>query len=306
MSSNNPVGIVKRSNSYFADPAFIVRRAGWNPRFDFGDLSELEQSILSNGFRPEKPLLVRRNEDKKLEIVDGDRRFTAVERLIKAGWSELFADGIPVVIEDKEEANDVTSLILAITANQGKPLLPLEEAGAFKRLMDSGMKVGDLAKAVGKSLANVKWTLGLLEADDSVKTAVKEGKLSGSLAKDIAMKAKGNKGKQKELVEKATSGKKGAKKAAKIEVQEIKRRPTKKSSQQEIATPKLKMINIEKVQELEVKVIAQMAEVVKALGLQEDTIRPFVQGSDETTAAYYFGVLLGLRYATGYDIPVIL
>lgn len=298
MSSNAP-GIVKRSNSYFIDPTFVVRKEGFNPRFDFGKITELAASIKSNGVL--NPIRVKRAGD-KFELVDGDRRMTAIELLLKEGHE--FPEGIPAIILDKA-LSDVESLIQMFEANTGKAFLPLEEAEAYKRMRDAGMTIKVICERVGRAHVHVTNTLALLTADEEVKAAVKDGSIGGTLAKQIAVKAKGNKEKQKELVAKAKTGKAG-KKAVKEEAEKIQRRPTKKTSQQQIAEPKTKVINVEKLRELEGKVIGQMAEMVKALGLQEDTIKPFVQGSDETTAAYYFGVLLGIRSALGYDVPVIL
>lgn len=296
----NPVGIIKRGDLPFADPAVIVRRKDWNPRFDFGDMKELEQSIEVNGFRKEKPLLVRRNDEGGIEIVDGDRRFTAVQALIKRGIA--FPDGVPVIFEDRA-ATDEQALIHALTANNGKNLLPLEEAAAYKRLLDGGMKVKEIAKHVGRSEGHVKWTRELLEADDSVKDAVKDKKISGVMGKSIAQKAKGDKDKQKELVEKATKGGKAGKKLVKEEVAKIKRRPTNKSTQ-EVIVPKL--LTESQLRTRESVLIKHVTDGLAALGVTEAQARKHFSEYDIGAAAFHFGVLIGLRAALGMDPKITL
>lgn len=296
----NAPGIMKRGELPFADPAMIVRRKDWNPRFDFGDMKELETSIESNGFRKEKPLLVRRNEEGKIEIVDGDRRFTAVQTLMKRGVE--FPSGIPVVFEEKA-VTDVEALVHALTANNGKPLLPLEEAAAYKRLQDAGMKPKQIAKATGRSEANIKWTMCLLTADDSVKDAMKDGKINSSLGKDIAQKAKGDASKQKELVEKAVKGGKAGKKLVKEEVAGIKRRPTSKKTQETIVP---KLLTESQLRTRESVLIKHVTDGFAALGITEDQARKYLSEYDIGAAAFHFGVLIGIRSALGMDPKITL
>ena len=296
----NAPGIMKRGELPFADPKQIVRRKDWNPRFDFGDMKELEQSIASNGFLKSKPLLVRRNEEGKIEIVDGDRRFTAIENLMKRGVE--FAEGIPVVFEDRT-VTDVQALVHTLTANNGKALLPLEEAAAYKRLQDAGLKPKDIAKATGRSEANIKWTLCLLDADESVKDAMKDGKINSSLGKDIAQKAGKDKAKQKELVEKAVKGGKAGKKLVKEEVAGIKRRPTSKKTQ-EALVPKL--LTESQLRTRESLMIKHVTDGFAALGIEESQARKYFSEYDIGAAAFHFGVLIGLRSALGMDPKITL
>ena len=78
--SSNPAGVLKRSNAYFIDPTRVVRRDGWNPRFDFGEIEEMAKSILANGLL--NAIRVKRisgNPAADFELIDGDRRMTAIE-----------------------------------------------------------------------------------------------------------------------------------------------------------------------------------------------------------------------------------
>lgn len=301
MATNAP-GIVKKSSSYFADPDALVRRKDWNPRFDFGDMKELETSIETNGFRNEKPILVRRNAEMQLEIVDGDRRVTAVHNLMKRGVD--FSDGIPIVFEAKD-TDDLHALIHMFTANNGKQFLPLEEAAAYKRMIDAGMKVKNIEQHVGRKEAHIRLTLGLLTAGEELQEAVKTGAIKATLGKRIAQKTKGNKEKQKELVEKATKGGKASKKLAKEETEAIKRRPTSKASQKQLLP---NLLNESQLHTRELLLANRVESEFKAMGLKLDDneARHYFAATDDRAAAFHFGVLLGLRAALGMDSKITL
>jgi len=294
-------GLIKRSEYLCVDPAIIVVAPDFNPRFDQGDLAEIENSIKVRGFFKNKPLVVQRTDDGKLMLRGrGGRRFTAVQNLLKKG--HVFEDGIPVVVEGKD-VTDAEALILDLIDNNQKPLLPLEEAAAYKRLLDGGIKVKEIAKLVHRSEANVKWTLCLLDADESVKDAMKDGTINSSLGKDIAQKAGKDKAKQKELVEKATKGGKAGKKLVKEEVASIKRRPTTKKKQEALVA---KVLTESQLRTRESVLIKHVTEGLSAIGITEDQARKHFSEYDIGAAAFHFGVLIGLRAALGLDPKITL
>lgn len=294
-------GLIKRSEFLCVDPTIIVVAPDFNPRFDQGDLAEIENSIKTRGFFKNKPLVVQRMDDGKLMLRGrGGRRFTAVQNLLKKG--HVFEDGIPVVIEGKD-VTDTEALILDLIDNNQKPLLPLEEAAAYKRLLDGGTKLKDIAKLVHRSEGHVKWTMGLLDADESVQDAVKDKKISAVMGKSIAQKAKGDKAKQKELVEKATKGGKAGKKLVKEEVTAIKRRPTNKKTQ-EVIVPKL--LTESQLRTRESVLIKHVTDGFAALGITEVQARKYFSEYDIGATAFHFGVLIGLRSALGMDPKITL
>src|SRR5204863_6265350 len=95
------------------------------PRSGMDDarLEELARSIKSNGVI--QPLVVRRNGD-RFEIIAGERRWRAAQ---KAGLHK-----VPCVVKDVA-AEDVLELSL-IENIQREELNPIEEANAFKRLLE--------------------------------------------------------------------------------------------------------------------------------------------------------------------------
>lgn len=194
--------IVGKKSMLLLSPRNIVVNEGFNPRIDKGDIAELAKSIKVNGVQ--QPIKVRKV-GKHFELVDGERRLLAV---LKLGLSEIPA----LVDEGKRTKEDL--LNLALIMNDGKPLAPVEEADAFRRLVKGGWTPRAISTATGKSLRLVKDRLTLISAHPDVAAAVKAGKLSVGLGLAIAKKAKGKGRKQKGLVKKAGKSKAATKKVA--------------------------------------------------------------------------------------------
>ena len=202
--SKEAPGVVKRTSAYMIDPRTITRRAGWNPRFDFGEIDQLATSIKANGML--NPIRVKRlnkptDAGHVFELIDGDRRLTACEALLKKDPA-VFPDGVPAIIVDKGQ-DDVTSLIQMFEANSGKAFLPMEEAVAYQRMRDAGMTLKQICAAVGRKQVHVTETMNLLKADAALQEAAEKGEVSKTDAKKIATVAKGNKAKQRELTQQA-------------------------------------------------------------------------------------------------------
>lgn len=129
-------------------------------------LEELAQSIRSNGII--QPLIVRRNGD-RFEIVAGERRWRAAQ---KAGLHK-----IPCVVRDVSHEN---VLELSLIENiQREELNPIEEANAFKRLLEMrDLTQEEVARRVGKERSSITNTLRLLKLPAEVQKLVEEEKLS--------------------------------------------------------------------------------------------------------------------------------
>ena len=194
--------VVGKRSMLMLNPKNIVIREGFNPRIDKGDIVELAKSIKVNGVQ--QPIKVKKV-GKHYELVDGERRLRAV---LKLGL-----DAIPA-LPDEGKKTDEDLLNLALIMNDTKPLAPVEEADAFRRLIKGGWTPRAISVATGKSLRLVKDRLTLISAHPDVAKAVKAGKLSVGLGLAIAKKAKGQGRKQKGLVKKAAKGKKATKKVA--------------------------------------------------------------------------------------------
>lgn len=138
------------------------------PRSRFTDsaLDELAQSILANGIV--QPIVVRRRGN-RYEIVAGERRWRAAQR---AGLRR-----IPAAVK---EVSDDKLLELALIENiQREELNPMEEAAAYRKLIDNmGLTQEALAASVGKDRTLIATTLRLLKLPTDIQRLIEEGKLS--------------------------------------------------------------------------------------------------------------------------------
>lgn len=159
---------------FHTDPAFNVRIACDDLT---AHIHELADGIKNNGFRRDKPLLVRMVEDRAI-VVDGHCRLAAVQLAINEG-AEI--KGIPCIIEPKG-TNDADRTLALLTANAGRALQPLEEAAAVMRLISFGWSEADIARKRGKSKQWVCNLLTLNSAPEPIRQAVINGEVSATQA----------------------------------------------------------------------------------------------------------------------------
>lgn len=138
------------------------------PRKDFDEekLVALGASIKADGVL--QPILVRRAGE-KYQIIAGERRWRAA---LKAGLLS-----IPATIRD---ADDEDMLKIALIENlQREDLNPIEEANAYKTLIDShDLTQETLARYVRKNRTTITNTLRLLGLPDEVQAHVSRGTIS--------------------------------------------------------------------------------------------------------------------------------
>lgn len=144
-------------------------------RFAEGDLEDLAQSIRANGVV--QPIVVR-PKGSRYEIVAGERRWRASQK------AELRR--IPAVVK---EVSDDKLLELALVENiQRQELNPIEEANAYRKLIDSvGLTQELVAERVGKSRTIVTTAMRLLKLPDEIQRNLEEGKLSAGHGRALLM-----------------------------------------------------------------------------------------------------------------------
>ena len=127
----------------------------------------LSESIKSQGLM--QPILVRKIEGDKYEIIAGERRWRAA-RLAKLTQ-------VPVVIKDVKD--DSSALAMALVENlQREDLNPIEEAKGLERLIkEFGLTHSQVAESVGKSRTSVTNLIRLLNSDQQVQKLLLTGKL---------------------------------------------------------------------------------------------------------------------------------
>lgn len=153
---------------YFSCPIEDLKPHQKQPRktFDDNKMTELVASIREKGVI--QPLVVRQQGD-HYQIIAGERRWRAAQ---KAGL-----DRVPVVIQDVSE--DWALEIALIENIQREDLNPLEEAGAYRYLMESfDLLQEEVAKRVGKDRSTIANALRLLRLPDKVKVDLSEQRLS--------------------------------------------------------------------------------------------------------------------------------
>jgi ParB/RepB/Spo0J family partition protein len=142
------------------------------PRVDADD--ELADSIRAQGVL--QPIVVRANPTGAtlFMIVDGERRWRGAAR---AGLQEIPAR----IVSSVGDAGDL--LLKQLTFNDGKRLTPLEEARAWKRILDAkGWTVAQLASTIGKSRSTVGDRLAMLDAPAPFQKYFEDGTLSAAAA----------------------------------------------------------------------------------------------------------------------------
>lgn len=300
-------GLLARNSLYGVDPRRITRIEGWNPRFDFGEIAELAKSIKANGIL--NPIRVKRipagtSTDFDFVLLDGDRRFTAVELLLKEGHE--FPEGVPAVVVDKNQ-DDITSLVQMFEANTGKPFLPIEEAAAYKRLVDAGLSVAEVAQRIGKDATHIREMMVLLEADKSVQDAVTSGAIGKTVAKRIANEVKGDKKKQAELVAAATAAAKSGKGGNKKVEAEL---DTARRARQQDRAKKGKAVKMRALSDAELSAIGsklsqhmvdKMTEAGKPLDFD---VREWIAKDDNLALAFTYGALEALKAAAGMVVEL--
>ena len=141
--------------------------------FDESALEELAKSIKRNGVL--QPVLIRRDQDKKIWLVAGERRLRAA--------STAGLDTIPAVLTSGNPAE-----IALIENIQRENLHPVDEAEALARLMaQHRYRQEDLARVIGKAQSTVAETLSLTRLPKVIKAEYRRAdKFSRRLMIEVA------------------------------------------------------------------------------------------------------------------------
>ncbi len=159
--------------SFFLCGIEEISPSRYQPRkgFDAAKLDELAASIKEKGII--EPLIVRKGE-RGYELIVGERRWRAAQR---AGLRE-----VPVIVR---EVSTGEALELALIENlQREDLNPLEEAEAYKRLMEEfHYTQEELAKRIGKDRTTVANAVRLLKLPQEIKAYLADETISSGHAR---------------------------------------------------------------------------------------------------------------------------
>ncbi len=148
----------------------------FQPRLTFDEtaLKELASSIKEHGII--QPLVLRRLNGGKYEIIAGERRYKASQI---AGLSK-----VPAIISNLD---DNSSAEVALVENlQRKNLSAIEEAKSYKKLLDRGYLTQEqLAKRMGVSQSSVANKIRLLNLSEEAQNALMNEKISERHARSL-------------------------------------------------------------------------------------------------------------------------
>ena len=145
-------------------------------RFDYDELENLAQSIRENGIL--QPITVRKREDKKYELVSGERRLRAA-RLV--GMVKI--PSIVINIDDKNSA------MFSIIENlQRQSLDFFEEAEAIEKLVgEYAMSREEVAQKLGLAPSTVSNKLRILRLPEEMRFELAKAGLTESHARALLM-----------------------------------------------------------------------------------------------------------------------
>ncbi|MDP8216284.1 MAG: ParB/RepB/Spo0J family partition protein [Candidatus Kaelpia imicola] len=159
-----------------------VKLNPYQPRKEFSktELLHLQQSIAKDGLL--QPIVVV-EEGESFKLIAGERRFRSVQNL---GWERIAA----LVLHNVEE---VELLRKSLVENvQRENLNPIEEAQAYKRLMDDyGYSLEEVAREVAKDISTISNAVRLLALPENIQRDLSQGLISPGHARALLMLGKG-------------------------------------------------------------------------------------------------------------------
>ena len=146
------------------------------------DLDSLVANIRAHGLI--QPLVVRPSADGRFEVIAGQRRLMAGQRLAEERPDQ--AARVPCLIQaDLDEGGAV-----AVSLAENVERLPMEgfaQCEAFERLLQHGRGIKEIAASFGVPQKVVKQRLALAGLIEPIKTLVRERKLDGDDAQRLAL-----------------------------------------------------------------------------------------------------------------------
>ena len=155
--------LTSEKNKIVELPISILKPSIYQPRknFDKESLEELSLSIKEHGLL--EPLLVKKSDEDKYEIICGERRYRAC-KLANLG-------NVPSLIRD--DLGDNGYAVALIENIQREDLNPLEMAQAFNLMLEEcKLSQEDLAKTLGKSRSSIANIVRLNNLQEDVKKMI--------------------------------------------------------------------------------------------------------------------------------------
>jgi len=184
---NYSEGGISRGDSFSAEPSLLIEEDGFNSRGAFAldywarpdvvaHIRGFAESYKAGRFVPPIVVIVRNGE---ILVRDGAHRRRGLMLAISEG---AVIEKIHVVEQKGDEAEQAK---LVLTANDGRPLSPLERAVQYGKLTAWGWTVARIAKEVNRTSEHVRTTLPLLELPIALKQLIAEDVIKATLAMSL-------------------------------------------------------------------------------------------------------------------------
>lgn len=175
---------ISRGDSFWPAPHLILEEEGFNSRGAFAldywsrpdvvaHVRGFADSYTAGRFVPPIVVVVRNGD---ILVRDGAHRRRGLMLAISEG---AVIEKVQVIEQKGDEAEQAK---LVLTANDGRPLSPLERAVQYGKLVAWGWSVSRIAKEVNKTSEHVRTTLPLLDLPIALKQLIAEDVIKATLA----------------------------------------------------------------------------------------------------------------------------
>lgn len=157
-------------------------RINARPETDTG-LDELAASIAAKGLI--QPLVVRpAKKGDAYEVIDGRRRFRALQRLVKAKQFRSNGD-VPVQVRNEDDAGALETSLMANTVRL--PMHPVDQHEVFAKLAGEGLDTSEIAARFGLRPRTVEQHLALGSLAPEIREAWRAEKINAETAQAFTM-----------------------------------------------------------------------------------------------------------------------
>jgi hypothetical protein len=167
-------GAGKRQDTITFDATKIIIGSNFNPRSDAAlleNVARLKPQILAAGGILQR-LWVTKDANNNCLLIDGQSRLLAFRELLAEGLIESPFIKVELFSGMGDEK---TRLLMAITANEGKPLEKWELGAAYSRLVNVGMSKDDIAAKLGVSVRHVTEAIVLADTPPELRAMLAAG-----------------------------------------------------------------------------------------------------------------------------------
>ena len=175
---NTEMNKTSRTDLFKIDPRYIVVVDGFNCRKNFHDIDKLASEIKAVGVLNPISVIPFKDENgvEKYRLVDGERRYRAVMKLLDEGEEIL---RVPAIFLSKSMTEE-EMLIQQALRNEGEQFTPYEWGLLAKKLMDKcGLTMKEVSEKLGINIGTISRYLGYLELDPRLSSLLRDDIISG-------------------------------------------------------------------------------------------------------------------------------